>query len=694
MISDSSLTDTNNLYSAPTLSTSNVSLIPLGKKRPITPTAVHEPIVPLSETQLDECLSEELGEGVYSQRIPSLISDKSLTHTNNPYSAPTPSTSTAILIPLGKKRLITPAAAHEPTYEDDNSQKIKKPKRNRNPEAVLEKQRLKHPLLPPCSCKKQCLQNIPEIERQSIHTQFWNLDRQRRRDFLSRSVNRLPTTCTKTKGESRRHNTLVWSLNDIKVCKVFFLRTLGFTNDEAVQSVLKNNYFRGNKNPKVSATPDLRGRQFEPANKFPQEYEDRLKEFILKYNPISSHYNSNHAPNRKYLPVGINFSTIFKHYKQFCQDNNLSTCGWTHFHNMVKKLNLSTAELSQDICTKCKNHKIAHEKLPLPCNCQDCIIIGQHLENKRNSRRDLKLAEERSDNSEGKEAVFTVDMQKAICMPLLTTKEYYFSRKLILFNESFVPPGKNKNAACILWHEGESGRKAHNIATTYIYFIRKYCRDLHNLNFFLDNCNAQNKNKILFSALVRVVNDDKTSIQSLKLEYFEPGHTFMAADAVHAAITKKLKSAREIYDLEDFVTNIKQSRKNLDVDVLKHNDMLIFKNDSKTAFPKDWNIQNLKVVEFRRGKLSLFAKNDYNGELKEIHFLKKKVEGDLRKMIDNREDLINMIETENKPRGISEVKKKELLILSKSMPASRRRFYEALEESDAPDLDTNIDSDL
>lgn len=71
---------------------------------------------------------------------------------------------------------------------------------------------------------------------------------------------------------------------------------------------------------------------------------------------------------------------------------------------------------------------------------------------------------------------------------------------------------------------------------------------------------------------------------------------------------------------------------------------------------------------------------------------KKKVEGDLRKMIVNRE-LINMIETENKSRGISEVKKKNCL-LSKSMPASRRSFYEALEESDAPDLDTNIDSDL
>ncbi|CAG4945699.1 unnamed protein product [Parnassius apollo] len=117
-------------------------------------------------------------------------------------------------------------------------------------------------------------------------------------------------------------------------------------------------------------------------------------------------------------------------------------------------------------------------------------------------------------------------------------------------------------------------------------------------------------------------------------------------------------------------------------------------NDCKTTLPKDWNIQNLKIIEFRRGKLSMFAKNDYNGEFKELHILKKKVERDLRKKMGEELDLINMIEREKKPRGVNEVKKKELLTLAKSMPVSRRTFYEALEESDAPDLDIHIDSDL
>lgn len=154
-----------------------------------------------------------------------------------------------------------------------------------------------------------------------------------------------------------------------------------------------------------------------------------MKNFILKYNPVPSHYNIQHAPNRKYLPIGVTFSSIYKEFQQHCLDNNFKVCSWTHFHSMIKHLNLSTAEPVQDICDKCRNHTIKHKNLPLPCNCDDCLQMGTHLQNKRESRRDLKLIEIKCNESEGKEALFTVDMQKAISMPLLTTKEYYLFKK-------------------------------------------------------------------------------------------------------------------------------------------------------------------------------------------------------------------------------------------------------------------------
>lgn len=175
-----------------------------------------------------------------------------------------------------------------------------KKKRIRDPKLILENQKKKHPIRPCCDCQKKCAINVPQTERESIYDQFWSMDRQRRRNFLSRQVQQLPTKIKTTGSSTRRHNTLIWTLNDFKVCKTFFLNTLGFTNDEAVQAVLKANVLSKNKNTTVSAAPDLRGRH-PSATAFSKEYTDEMRNFILKYNPLPSHYNLKHAPNRRYL---------------------------------------------------------------------------------------------------------------------------------------------------------------------------------------------------------------------------------------------------------------------------------------------------------------------------------------------------------------------------------------------------------
>lgn len=117
--------------------------------------------------------------------------------------------------------------------------------------------------------------------------------------------------------------------------------------------------------------------------------------------------------------------------------------------------------------------------------------------------------------------------------------------------------------------------------------------------------------------------------------------------------------------------------------------MILFENDVKSLFPKDFNINSLKVVEFRRNSFSLFAKNEYRGEYKEIDFLKKKVELKLKKKFETNEtDLLADIPREEEAKGISAIKKQELMNLCKVMPSSRVKFYEDLKEVDeTEDLD-------
>lgn len=183
-----------------------------------------------------------------------------------------------------------------------------------------------------------------------------------------------------------------------------------------------------------------------------------------------------------------------------------------------------------------------------------------------------------------------------------------------------------------------------------------------------------------------------TEIETVTLEYFESGHTFMAADTVHAAITKKFKKAGEIYDFDDFVHNIKTLRKNIEVAVLSHKDMIVFSNDSKPAYPKGFNIHNLKVIEFRRGHLSMFAKNDYDGDFKEIHFLKRKDAQKLTAEISiDKSDLLHSLAREGEVRGISEIKKKRIVTAVQVYASNKAVFYKNFVVSSEPDLDEHND---
>lgn len=589
------------------------------------------------------------------------------------------------------------------SIDSHNSSASRQLKKNKKVEKQIRKKQLekkKYPMLPPCSeqCIKNCGTKFTQKERRSIWKDFRNLDKQNQRNFISRNVLKRPKQIS-TKRGSRRHNTMQWKLKEIPVCKQFFLNTLGFKYDHTVFTILKANFKCGITNPLVQqAAPEQRGRT--AWNKISDESKDNIISFINRSQPTVSHYNVSHAPNRKYLPSGISFSDIYKDYLIYCAENNLKDCSWSYFHKIIKMMNLSTSNPHQDLCTVCTNHAEDHPQNDdnedqthscAECNCKSCEVFEQHITNKRLSRQCL---DEDIKNKTPHTKIFTADMQKVILMPKLTVKDCFFSRKLVLINETFASPGKNEPAYCVVWHEGEGGRGATNVASAYVNFFTKYCRDLKSVINYVDNCAAQNKNRILFSALLRLVNSSAiTNLEKIKIIYLEPGHTYMAADTIHANISMKLSRSKNIYDKDDFIEKIKESRKNINVLELTHKDMIVFTDDLKVKFPKDYNISSLKVVEFRRGTTSIFLKKAYDEEnFREFPALKRSVSYLVNDK--DKSEVLNLLETlkrETQPRGISSAKKQDLLKLCASMPASRRKFYEELPINEAvQDLDRNI----
>ena len=104
----------------------------------------------------------------------------------------------------------------------------------------------------------------------------------------------------------------------------------------------------------------------------------------------------------------------------------------------------------------------------------------------------------------------------------------------------------------IIWNESFSGRSDEDVTSTYIKYINQCMRDFAQITFWADNCSAQNKNWTLFSAIAQLVNDEDTKCERVTIKYFEPGHTWMAADSFHRSVEQVMKRRKTVYDFPDF----------------------------------------------------------------------------------------------------------------------------------------------
>ena len=148
--------------------------------------------------------------------------------------------------------------------------------------------------------------------------------------------------------------------------------------------------------------------------------------------------------------------------------------------------------------------------------------------------------------------------------------------------------------------------------------------------YWADNRMALNKNWILFSCLIILVNSSKTNVHDVTIKYFEPGHTFMSADSVHAGVEKEMQKAPSgsIYDFQDFVEIIKQSNSGK-MDVLEANNetFLNWTKQQATAKLKQLNftLKDIVCVKFVQGRKDVMYKLSHEeNDFRELDFLKNR----------------------------------------------------------------------
>lgn len=227
-----------------------------------------------------------------------------------------------------------------------------------------------------------------------------------------------------------------------------------------------------------------------------------------------------------------------------------------------------------EICLSSESHTHdQHQGQPLIIidtdnhGCKQCEIITIHKERARLSRTMYKLdsAKDWSPNH----VVRSADLQKIIMLPRMPgIKTAVFTKRIIAFHETFAPLGDCKKKPIplgikpsnlsVIWHEAISGRSGQDITNAF-YLALLSERDANTYTLWLDNCCAQNKNWLLFTMLIIVVNSSSVGTESIVLKYFEKGHTFMSADSVHHGIEQEMRKRKNIFDFNDFVDVVKVS---------------------------------------------------------------------------------------------------------------------------------------
>lgn len=551
--------------------------------------------------------------------------------------------------------------------------------------AKLELERRKHSIKVSCSheCKRKCSSNISREKQEQINNEFWNMSPKDRKWFIFKLTAKR-TTMRKTSGpNSRRIFSYSYKLpctNDdkgktIEVCKIFFLATLGYdkTNDRVVRNVIsKSNLY---------PAPDRRGK-YERKSKMDRNV---IEEHIESFKPVISHYRREHAPNRRYLPSDI---TIKDMYENFQKMTPRYKCSYEMYRKVVAAKNISFAQLGNEECYQCEQWKLHKHVDDLQANnCSTCQQYKSHNEKAKLARIEYQKDVERSCCEKGVEKqFFSGDLEKVIMLPRCEMfKEIMFTPRIIAFNESFAPLGGSKSGmkpVAMIWHEGIAGRTKEDIISTFNSFILEK-RDAEEITIWLDNCASQNKNWALICFFVYIVNSMEVNLNCLHVKYFEPGHTFMAADVFHHTVEKSLKKMRKVYDFCDFKKCVQLANSSnvtvIDMELQQFFDWKDFTSQYKLSKinPRPYLNEMIHLM-FTRGKHTMKYQCSFNEEnFIELNFLTASIQ----------KNGIQKPAVRSKMRGITLDRKTNLIQkLSPIIPPCRLPFW-----LDLPTCDVSLD---
>ncbi|GFN74679.1 hypothetical protein PoB_000118500 [Plakobranchus ocellatus] len=164
-------------------------------------------------------------------------------------------------------------------------------------------------------CRYECHTSFNQRKKEGIFHGFWELsDTQRQWDFLATCVTEFEAKRAShaEKSSSSRQKSKKWTLpldvNNVTVCKTFFLDTLNISEARVITAIKK----------KVSGinftSGDMRGRHHTGPTKNLIE-RDTMKAHIESFPTVESHY-CRHSTQRQYLEADLSLHMMHRLYAE------------------------------------------------------------------------------------------------------------------------------------------------------------------------------------------------------------------------------------------------------------------------------------------------------------------------------------------------------------------------------------------
>lgn len=363
-----------------------------------------------------------------------------------------------------------------------------------------------------------------------MHNSYWNLgDANKQRQFLNNLLEQQEVTSTRVGPHSRRSMTRSYFfLNDNnekkRVCKTFFLNTLDIS-ETPVKTVLN---MRGAGN----VLNDLQQGKGSQKNEFDR---DIIRSHINSSPKVPSHYSRNNS-NYEYLYGDVKKIAMYRLYKRYCEENNLPAAKKWMYSDVLENdfpfLRISKPRI--DLCDSCCRYGNATAEGKVTLSSEQSAHVNRRRAAHEFHKNALKATTELKDIN-----YIQVDLEAVrYCPQVVNSKSIFYKRRLAVYNLTIYNM-QTRTAVCYMWHEGMAGRGSDEVGSCLYHYLVQH-QNGKPFIIMSDTCGGQNRNINIAALLLLAV---KTlDIPHIDQAFFEPGHSFMDVDKVHARIQISTKT--------------------------------------------------------------------------------------------------------------------------------------------------------